>query len=58
VLHAFGGDVEVDHVDPLPTLTLDEARVYASRLHEFVVVNNKFVKKVGPSIKRDYIPAI
>ena len=53
ILDAFGGDVEVDNVEPLPILTLNEARLYASRLHEFVVVNNEFVKKAGPSIKRD-----
>ena len=50
----FGGEVEVDDIDPLPLLTLDEAKLYASRLHEFVVVNNEFVKKAGCSSKRDY----
>ena len=39
----FGGEVEVDDIDPLPLLTLDEAKLYASRLHELVVVNNEFV---------------
>jgi len=52
ILAAFGGDVEVNNVDPLPTLTLDEARVHASRLLEFVVANNEFVKKVGPKLER------
>ncbi len=50
----FGGEVEVDDIEPLPLLTLDEAKLYASRLHEFVVVNNEFVKKAGCSSKRDY----
>ena len=30
------------------------AKPYTSWLLEFVVVNNELVKKVGPSIKRDY----
>ena len=51
---AFDGDVEVNDVEPLPPLTLGEARICASRLLEFVVVNNDFVKKAGPSSKRDY----
>ncbi len=41
-------------IKPLPLLTLDEAKVYASRLHEFVVVNNESVKKAGCSSKHDY----
>ncbi len=47
-------DVEVNDVEPLPQLTLGEAMICASRLLEFVVVNNDFVKKAGPSSKRDY----
>ncbi len=43
----------MNDVEPLP-LTLGEARICASRLLEFVVVNNDFVKKAGPSSKRDY----
>ena len=38
----------------MPLLTLDEAKLYASRLHEFVVVNNEFVEKAGYSSKRDF----
>jgi len=36
----FGGDVEVGEVEPLPLLTLDEARLYASRSYGFEGVNN------------------
>ena len=53
-INAFDGDVEVNDIKPLPLLTLGEARICASRLLEFMVVNNKFVKKAGPSSKRDY----
>ena len=54
ILDVVGGDVEADNVEPLLTLTLNEARVYASRSLEFVVVSNEFVKKAGPSIKREH----
>ena len=45
--------MEVDDIEPLPLLTLDEAKLYASRLHEFMVVDNEFVNKARCS-KRDY----
>ena len=44
----------MNDIEPLPLLPLGEARICASRLLEFVVVNNEFVKKAGPSSKRDY----
>ncbi len=45
----------MDDVDPLPPLTLYEARLYASRLLEFVVViNNEYVKMAGPNSKHDH----
>ncbi len=53
-IDAFDGDVEVNDIEPLPLLTLGEARICASRLLEIVVVYNEFVKKAGPSSKRDY----
>ncbi len=44
----------MNDVEPLPPLTLGKAKICASRLLEFVVVDNDFVKKAGPSSKRDY----
>ncbi len=40
----FDGGVEVDDIEPLPQVILYEARICASRLLEFVVVNNELVK--------------
>ncbi len=44
----------MNDVEPLPPLTQGEARICASRLLEFAIVNNDFVKKAGPSSKRNY----
>ena len=48
-------DVEVDDIEPLhATVNSRRGKLYASRLHEFVVVNNELVKKAGCSSKREY----
>ncbi len=51
----FGSALEVDDIDePLPTLSLREARDYARRLMEFVTINQEFIKRDGSSSSRDY----
>ena len=48
----------MDEVEPLLVLTLYATRLYALRLHEFLVVGNEFVMRAGSSSKRDYLDAV
>ena len=50
----FDCDVEVDDIEPLPPLSLSEARDYAARLLEFVTINHEHIKRAGSSSNRDY----
>ena len=50
----FDCDIEVDDIEPLPPLSLSEARDYATRLLEFVTINHEHIKRAGSSSNRDY----
>jgi hypothetical protein len=50
----FESSLEVDDIEPLPPLSLREARGYATRLMEFVTINQDFIKRDGSSSTRDY----
>jgi hypothetical protein len=50
----FDCDIEVDDIEPLPPLSLREARDYASRLSEFITINHEHIKRGGSSANRDY----
>ena len=54
ILEEFGSALEVDDIEPLPPLSLREARDYAGRLLEFVTINQDFIKRDGSSSTRDY----
>ena len=45
---------DVDSIDPPPLLTLKQAKIYANRLYEFVVMNKEHVEKAGYSSVRNY----
>ena len=51
--YALGNEIEVDDIEPLAPLSLREARVYASRMFEFVTINIDYIKRAGSST-RDY----
>ncbi len=51
---ALGNEIEVDDIEPLAPLSLREARVYTSRLIEFVTINIDYIKRAGSSTTRDY----
>ena len=42
-------DIDVDDVEPMPLLTLQEAKQYMERIYEFVVVNKDQVQEAGCS---------
>jgi len=50
----FECDVEVDDIEPFSPLSLSEARYYATRLLEFVTINDDHIKQAGSSSNRDY----
>ena len=50
----YRSSLEVDDIEPLPPLSLREARGYAARLMEFVTINQDFIKRDGSSSTRDY----
>jgi hypothetical protein len=54
ILEEFGSALEVDDIEPLPPLSLREARDYDGRLMEFVTINQDFLKRDGSSCTRDY----
>ena len=48
-------DVDVDDVEPLPPLTLAQAKEYAERMFEFVSLNREQVQIAGCTDQRDFL---
>ena len=49
----FGSALEVDDIEPLPPLSLREARNYVGWFMEFVTINQDSIKRDGSSSTRD-----